>query len=343
MTNEQKLREALHLLDELEKDVCRCDLMRGYGCTVHGLANKVRKALSPPTTEGTPLTTKRQIAGISKSDLERYEDMLENAIELETALHAKERELAATRRDRDDWMQNYPYETFTHLQHELAEAKEQLADKERELAKAREKHTGDARAIDDLANKLVDARRDLATLQSVSAAPRTPPYFPELLEAADAHECERDSMDVCRHCETVAYVKEQLSTLQSVSAVPQEGKTDVSFTNLRAANLARLPKFKNKHGQLAHSHPQGKDWSPAQWLQAVIGEMGEYANIRKKFERGDLTAEEFAIEGGKELADVQIYLDILAYQVGVDLGAVVVSKFNDVSRRVGCDVFLEEK
>ena len=46
-------------------------------------------------------------------------------------------------------------------------------------------------------------------------------YFPELLEAASAHECERDSMDVCRHCETVAYVKEQISA-------PQSGKKEES-------------------------------------------------------------------------------------------------------------------
>lgn len=44
-------------------------------------------------------------------------------------------------------------------------------------------------------------------------------------------------------------------------------------------------------------------------LQAVIGKLGEYANVRKKFERGDLTAKEFAAEGGKELAGVKIYLD----------------------------------
>lgn len=122
----------------------------------------------------------------------------------------------------------------------------------------------------------------------------------------------------------------------------------LTFRELRAANIARLPQFKNKHGALAHSEPDGSDWSPSQWLQAVIGELGEYANKRKKFERGDLTFEEFKAEAKSELADVQIYLDILAlrcldhdYNVsptGVDLGQATIDKFNEVSERVGSDV-----
>lgn len=60
----------------------------------------------------------------------------------------------------------------------------------------------------------------------------------------------------------------------------------LSFNTLGAANKARLPHFKNSKGERAHSKQDGSDWSPAQWLQAVCGELGEYANARKKFERG---------------------------------------------------------
>ena len=117
----------------------------------------------------------------------------------------------------------------------------------------------------------------------------------------------------------------------------------LTFDALRAANKARLPQFRNKHGDLAHSRADGSDWSPAQWLQAVVGELGEYANLRKKFERGDIDAETFRVEAADELADVQTYLDILAMQLGVDLGEATESKFNRVSRRVGCDVFLNRE
>lgn len=127
----------------------------------------------------------------------------------------------------------------------------------------------------------------------------------------------------------------------------------LSFSVLRHANAARLPQFKNSKGGLAHSERDGSDWSVAQWLQALVGELGEFANLRKKFERGDLTFEEYACEAEKELADVATYLDILARRAldcgqtphtdGIDLGAAIVKKFNAVSERVGSDVGLHEE
>src|ERR1051326_4446289 len=116
----------------------------------------------------------------------------------------------------------------------------------------------------------------------------------------------------------------------------------LKFQELRDANTLRLPLFKNCHGQPAHSEPDGSDWSPAQWLQAVCGELGEYANLRKKFERGDINEPEFTAEAANELADVVTYLDILAMRLGIELGQAVVDKFNKVSKRVGCKVFLSE-
>lgn len=131
----------------------------------------------------------------------------------------------------------------------------------------------------------------------------------------------------------------------------------LSFATLRKANRLRVGKFRNKHGQLAHSKLDGSDWSPAQWLQAMVGELGEFANIRKKFERGDLSMTEYAEMAKKELADVQIYLDLLAMRAldfdsansgvrfahseGIDLGQAVFDKFNEVSVRVKAPVFME--
>ena len=116
----------------------------------------------------------------------------------------------------------------------------------------------------------------------------------------------------------------------------------LSFDTLREASLHRIPQFKNSKGELVHSKPDGSDWTPAEWLQAVVGELGEYANKRKKFERGDISEEEFKIEAGKELADVVIYLDILALQFGISLGQVVKDKFNEVSERVGATTYIGE-
>lgn len=114
----------------------------------------------------------------------------------------------------------------------------------------------------------------------------------------------------------------------------------LTFDALRGANLARLPQFKNGRGEPAHSKPDGSDWSLAQWSNAVLGELGEAANIIKKIERGDMTLDEARPSLAKEFADVQTYLDILAFRAGVDLGAATLQKWNEVSERVGSTVRL---
>ena len=118
--------------------------------------------------------------------------------------------------------------------------------------------------------------------------------------------------------------------------------TNLTFNALREANLARLPLFKNAKGEPAHSEPDGSDWCLAQWCNALTGELGEAANIIKKIERGDLTLDDVRTDLAKEFADIQVYLDILAYQAGVDLGEATIEKWNEVSVRVGCNLRLKD-
>jgi NTP pyrophosphatase (non-canonical NTP hydrolase) len=121
---------------------------------------------------------------------------------------------------------------------------------------------------------------------------------------------------------------------------------DLSFAELRAANLARNERW----------HP-GKDgrgkgvdgWSLSDWICAVTGELGEAANIAKKLNRvrdglAGNTQSEAELRGGfaDELADVAIYLDLLAASQGVDLGAAIAAKFNATSARVGFPERLRE-
>ena len=113
----------------------------------------------------------------------------------------------------------------------------------------------------------------------------------------------------------------------------------LKFEELRAANVARLPQFKDKKGRICHK-PDGSDWSLAQWLNAVHGEAGELSNLVKKLDRGDYTLEELREDIGREIADVITYLDITAFRMGIDTGAAVRNKFNEVSERVDCDVRL---
>lgn len=117
-------------------------------------------------------------------------------------------------------------------------------------------------------------------------------------------------------------------------------ETPLTFDELRAANMKRLPQFKNRRGEPAHSKPDGSDWALSAWCNAVTGELGELANLIKKIERGDMTLAEAYGDVADELADVQTYLDLLAFRCGVNLGNATANKFNRVSDRVGCDVKL---
>lgn len=118
------------------------------------------------------------------------------------------------------------------------------------------------------------------------------------------------------------------------------GALSLDLAALREANKKRLPQFKNGKGEPAHSQPDGSDWALSTWCNAVLGELGEAANLIKKIERGDITLDEARAALGKEFADVLTYLDILAFRAGVDLGRETIDKFNAVSVRVGSTIRL---
>lgn len=85
------------------------------------------------------------------------------------------------------------------------------------------------------------------------------------------------------------------------------------------------------------------DWKLSQWSNAVAGETGELCNICKKFDRGDFDEDgekyfQMNQELAKEAADIVIYLDLLCQSQNIDLADAIVSKFNEVSERVGSDI-----
>lgn len=106
----------------------------------------------------------------------------------------------------------------------------------------------------------------------------------------------------------------------------------LSFNTLRDANIQRLSASKYVKCE--------ENWTPAHWMQATLGELGELANILKKVDRGDFTLESAKEDIANELADVQTYLDILAYKLGVNLGKATVEKFNAISLRIGSRVYI---
>ena len=97
------------------------------------------------------------------------------------------------------------------------------------------------------------------------------------------------------------------------------------FYSLREANLKRVEYFKHTL----------EGWTPAQWACALAGEVGELCNlIKKDFRRKDdkdaVTTQMLA----DEMADVAIYLDLIAARHGIDLRKAIVDKWNEKSAEV---------
>jgi NTP pyrophosphatase (non-canonical NTP hydrolase) len=109
--------------------------------------------------------------------------------------------------------------------------------------------------------------------------------------------------------------------------------SDLAFGTLRAANLSRCARW----------HPRGlSEWSLSDWFTATMGELGEAANVAKKLNRerdgiaGNTVSEtQLRADLADEIADVAIYLDILAASENIDLAAAIASKFNRTSEKVG--------
>lgn len=141
-------------------------------------------------------------------------------------------------------------------------------------------------------------------------------------------------------------------------------RVTVTFMALRIANERRVGLFRNGRGERAHEEADGSDWSPAEWSNAAAGEVGELCNKTKKLRRGDfgrdaawllrqpvgeLTEDQRTRAAtlraflSEEIAGAVIYLDILAKQIGLDLGEAVVQEFNRKSVDFSLPVMIEGK
>lgn len=116
---------------------------------------------------------------------------------------------------------------------------------------------------------------------------------------------------------------------------------DLTFAQLREANVNRCN---------VAFHPF-EDWSGTDWSNALMGEVGELfgafaeivkhsgsvANLIKKMNMGEGID---LLELSEEIADIQIYLDLLAARFKIDLAGVTIKKFNKVSDKRGSTIKL---
>lgn len=107
----------------------------------------------------------------------------------------------------------------------------------------------------------------------------------------------------------------------------------LDFRQLAQANMWRQLEWCN-NGQIPDLSYRGNE---------LAGEVGEACNLIKKLERerhgwagSRATKEQLA----SELADVVICVSLIANDLGIDLAAAIVKKFNDTTEKVGLKTYL---
>lgn len=109
----------------------------------------------------------------------------------------------------------------------------------------------------------------------------------------------------------------------------------MTFAEFSSANRERC---ESPHG---FNHALGA-WSSSDWMTALVGEVGEAANIVKKLNRvrdgvpgNKLTADELRAELRKELGDVFVYLDLMSQSLGFNIADAAAEVFNAKSKEIG--------
>lgn len=106
--------------------------------------------------------------------------------------------------------------------------------------------------------------------------------------------------------------------------------SDLSFKTLRITNQSRCRRWHDP-----------ESWSLSDWGVAMGGEAGEALNVIKKINRAaqGIAGNTGAVDEvaplmdalGEELADVVLYIDLLAARAGIDLEDAIRTKFNKTS------------
>jgi NTP pyrophosphatase (non-canonical NTP hydrolase) len=110
--------------------------------------------------------------------------------------------------------------------------------------------------------------------------------------------------------------------------------------------VSKVNKARQVHWHKGDAADDG--WTLSDWSNAVAGETGEVCNAVKKYRRVQTQVKNISEEGrqinnlddlkakvGEEIADVYIYLDLLAQELGLNIEEEIVKKFNATSDKYG--------
>lgn len=91
-------------------------------------------------------------------------------------------------------------------------------------------------------------------------------------------------------------------------------------------------------------HKGEQPWTAERWITAIVGELGEMANVTKKIFRAEdgsvgilkgETLESLREEEGKEWADTMLYMLLFAHYRGIDPSEAIRKVFNAKSEQLG--------
>jgi NTP pyrophosphatase (non-canonical NTP hydrolase) len=114
-----------------------------------------------------------------------------------------------------------------------------------------------------------------------------------------------------------------------------DNKSTLTFAEFSKANRERC---ESPHG---FDHLLS-EWTASDWMTAVVGELGEAANLIKKLNRvrdgipgNKETPEQLRAKLAKELGDAFVYLDLMTQSLGWTIDALAVDVFDAKSIDIG--------
>lgn len=135
-------------------------------------------------------------------------------------------------------------------------------------------------------------------------------------------------------CEIIALRKQLAERLPSPD--------DLTFARFSKINRERCESKEGFNHKL-------DSWSESDWMTALVGEVGEAANVVKKLNRvrdgitgNKATEAELRAQLRQELGDVFVYLDLMAQALGFHIADAAVEVFNAKSEALGCPIKMTE-